>query len=190
MATKIVAVPTITLNVKGKSLEVQVGSNESLLSALRNRLGLTGTKYGCGEAQCGACTVLVDGRPVRSCRRPAASATDKKISTIDGLTQNGTLHPLQQAFLDEEAFQCGYCTPGMIMAAAALLSTNPNPNDEEIIQHMNGNICRCGTYPRIIAAIRRAGGRKARNSNNTQLSDCAIFSNSVVEMYFATWAQD
>jgi aerobic-type carbon monoxide dehydrogenase small subunit (CoxS/CutS family) len=131
-----------------------------LLSVLRNRLELTGAKYGCGEGQCGACTVLLDGKPVRSCRTSASSAAGKKISTIEGLSQNGNLHPLQQAFLDEEAFQCGYCTPGMILSAAALLTSNPSPSDEEILQHMNGNICRCGTYPRIMAAIHRAGGKK------------------------------
>src|SRR5215469_811832 len=105
---------TITLTVNGAQHQAEAGADESLLSVLRNRLGLTGTKYGCGEAQCGACTVLLDGRPVRSCRAPASSAVGKKISTIEGLSHNGNLHPLQQAFLEEEAFQCGYCTPGMI----------------------------------------------------------------------------
>ena len=152
--------PTITLLVNGKSLQADVGSDESLLSALRNHLGLTGPKYGCGESQCGACTVLVDGNPTRSCIIDATSGAGKKITTIEGLSQNGNLHPVQQAFLDEEAFQCGYCTPGMIMSAVALLSKNSRPTDEEIIEHMNGNVCRCGTYPRIMAAIRRAGGKK------------------------------
>lgn len=151
----------ITLIVNGKSLQADVGPDESLLSALRNRLGLTGTKYGCGESQCGACTVLVDGNPTRSCIIDATSGVGKKITTIEGLSQNGNLHPVQQAFLDEEAFQCAYCTPGMIMSAVALLNKNSKPTDEEIIEHMNGNVCRCGTYPRIMAAIRRAGGRKS-----------------------------
>ena len=152
----------ITLFVNGSEHIVSSGPEESLLSVLRNGLGLTGTKYGCGEGQCGACTVLLDGRAVRSCRTPAASVAGKKIQTIEALSHNGGLHPVQQAFLDEEAFQCGYCTPGMIMSAHALLSTNPAPSDEEIVQHMSGNICRCGTYPRIAAAIHRAaaGGAK------------------------------
>jgi aerobic-type carbon monoxide dehydrogenase small subunit (CoxS/CutS family) len=154
---------TITLLINGNERKVEAAPDESLLSILRNRLGLTGTKYGCGEGQCGACTVLVDGRAVRSCRRPVSSVAGSKILTIEGLGQNGNLHPLQQAFLEEEAFQCGYCTPGMIMSAHALLNTNPHPTDEEIVQQMNGNICRCGTYPRITAAIHRAsavGGKK------------------------------
>ena len=154
---------TITLFVNGNERKVEPAPEESLLSVLRNRLGLTGTKYGCGEGQCGACTVLIDGRSVRSCLIPAATVANKKIITIEGLGTNGNLHPLQQAFLDEEAFQCGYCTPGMIMSAHALLSTNPGPTEEQIIQHINGNICRCGTYPRIVAAIQQAsttGGKR------------------------------
>jgi aerobic-type carbon monoxide dehydrogenase small subunit (CoxS/CutS family) len=156
--------PTITLLVNGNQRVVEPAPEESLLSVLRNRLGLTGTKYGCGEGQCGACTVLIDGRSVRSCLTLAATvANNKKITTIEGLSPNGSLHPLQQAFLDEEAFQCGYCTPGMIMSAQALLRSNPNPTEEQIVQHMNGNICRCGAYPRIVAAIQRAstaGGKR------------------------------
>jgi aerobic-type carbon monoxide dehydrogenase small subunit (CoxS/CutS family) len=151
---------TISLIVNGSQHQVEAGGDESLLSVLRNRLGLTGTKYGCGEGECGACTVLLEGKPIRSCRRPASSVADMKISTIEGLSRNGALHPVQQAFLDEEAFQCGYCTPGMIMSAVSLLNNNSKPSDEEIIEHMNGNVCRCGTYPRIMAAIHRAGGKK------------------------------
>ena len=150
---------TITLLVNGSQKQAEALPDETLLSVLRNGLGLTGTKYGCGEGQCGACTVLLDGKAVRSCHTPAALATGKKIITIEGLSPNGGLHPVQQAFLDEEAFQCGYCTPGMIMSAVALLKANPNPTDGEIVQQMNGNICRCGTYPRIMAAIHKAGGK-------------------------------
>ena len=150
---------TITLLVNGSQKQAEALPDETLLSVLRNGLGLTGTKYGCGEGQCGACTVLLDGKAERSCRTPAARATGKKIITIEGLSPNGGLHPVQQAFLDEEAFQCGYCTPGMIMSAVALLKANPNPTDGEIVQQMNGNICRCGTYPRIMAAIHKAGGK-------------------------------
>lgn len=152
--------PTITFTVNGTRHRVEAQGDESLLSALRNQLGLTGTKYGCGEGLCGACTVLLDGLPIRSCRLPVTSLADKKIETIEGLSHNGNLHPLQQAFLDEEAFQCGYCTSGMIMSAVGLLNANPAPSEEQIFDHMNGNICRCGTYPRIVAAIRRAGGKK------------------------------
>jgi len=152
----------ITLIVNGTERKAEATAGESLLSVLRYRLGLTGTKYGCGEGQCGACTVLLEGKAVRSCITPAESAAGKKILTIEGLSQDGRLAPAQQAFLEEEAFQCGYCTPGMIMSAHALLAANPQPSEEEIKQRMNGNVCRCGTYPRIVAAIRRAatGGRK------------------------------
>jgi aerobic-type carbon monoxide dehydrogenase small subunit (CoxS/CutS family) len=147
--------PAITLTVNGTERKTEAAPGESLLSLLRNRLGLTGTKYGCGEGQCGACTVLVRGKAIRSCRIPAESAAGQKIVTIEGLSANGGLHPLQQAFLDEEAFQCGYCTSGMIMSAISALAADPHPSDEDIIQYMDGNICRCGTYPRILAAIRR-----------------------------------
>ena len=150
------AMSTITLLVNGTEHKIEAAAGEPLLWVLRNRLGLTGTKYGCGEGQCGACTVLLEGKPIRSCRTPAESAAGKKILTIEGLSANGSLHPVQQAFLDEEALQCGYCTPGMVLSACALLAATPRPSDEQIIQHMNGNICRCGTYPRILAAIQRA----------------------------------
>ena len=152
----------ITLIVNGTERKAEAAPGESLLSILRYRLGLTGTKYGCGEGQCGACTVLMEGKAVRSCLTPADSTAGKNILTIEGLSKDGRLAPVQQAFLDEEAFQCGYCTPGMIMSAHALLAGNQQPSEEEIKQRMNGNVCRCGTYPRIIAAIRRAaaGARK------------------------------
>jgi aerobic-type carbon monoxide dehydrogenase small subunit (CoxS/CutS family) len=153
----------LNLLVNGSRRSVDAPPEESLLSVLRNRLGLTGTKYGCGEGQCGACTVLLDGRAARSCRTPVREAAGKKITTIEGLAGNGALHPVQAAFLEEEAFQCGYCTPGMIVSAAALLEGNGNPSDEEIARRMAGNICRCGTYPRILAAVKKAAraSRKA-----------------------------
>ncbi|HSM87534.1 MAG TPA: (2Fe-2S)-binding protein [Candidatus Limnocylindrales bacterium] len=155
--------PTLTLLVNGKEHKVEAEAGESLLSVLRNRLDLTGTKYGCGEGQCGACTVLLNGKAVRSCRTPAESIGPRRILTIEGLAEDGRLHPVQQAFLDEEAFQCAYCTTGMIMSAHALLAATPRPTEQEIIQHMNGNICRCGVYPRVVAAIHRAaqGGRRS-----------------------------
>jgi isoquinoline 1-oxidoreductase subunit alpha len=146
----------IVLTVNGVRKSVQAPPEESLLSVLRNRLELTGTKYGCGEGQCGACTVLLDGRPERSCRTAVSEAAGKKLTTIEGLARNGQLHPVQAAFLEEEAFQCGYCTPGMILSAAALLESNPSPRPEDIAGHLAGNICRCGTYPRILAAVGRA----------------------------------
>jgi aerobic-type carbon monoxide dehydrogenase small subunit (CoxS/CutS family) len=148
--------PTISLLVNGTGHKVEVSAGDTLLWVLRNRLGLTGTKYGCGEGECGACTVLINGRPVRSCLAPAEFAAGKKIVTVEGLSAKGSLHPVQQAFLEEEAFQCAYCTSGMIMSACGLLAETPQPSDDEIITYMNGNICRCGTYPRIMAAIRRA----------------------------------
>ena len=144
------------LNVNGARLTVNAPQEESLLSVLRNRLNLTGTKYGCGEGQCGACTILLDGDATRSCLVPAASAVNSKIVTIEGLEQGGRLSAVQQAFLDAAAFQCGYCTSGMIMSATSLLQQHRNPTDEQIMDAMDGNVCRCGTYPRIIEAIRRA----------------------------------
>jgi aerobic-type carbon monoxide dehydrogenase small subunit (CoxS/CutS family) len=144
------------LNVNGNDVRVRAEGEESLLSALRNRLEMTGTKYGCGEGQCGACTVLVDGKPRRSCRVSVGSIANSRITTIEGLEHDGKLTPVQQAFLEEEALQCGYCTSGMIVSATALLRENPHPSEQQIVEFMNGNICRCGTYPRIIAAIQRA----------------------------------
>jgi len=146
----------ILLHVNGAEHRLQVADDEMLLYVLRDRLDLTGAKYGCGEGQCGACTVLLDGRPVRSCQTLAASVAGRKVATVEGLGDNGRLHRVQQAFLEEEAFQCAYCTPGMIMSAVGLLALNPQPSEEEIIRGMNGNICRCGTYARILAAVRRA----------------------------------
>jgi isoquinoline 1-oxidoreductase subunit alpha len=147
---------TLPLAVNGAERQVEAPADESLLSVLRDRLELTGTKYGCGEGQCGACTVLLDGRAVRSCRVPVSEAAGKRITTIEGLEREGRLHPVQAAFLEVEAFQCGYCTPGMIVAAAALLAAKPDPSDEEIVDGLAGNVCRCGTYPRILAAVKRA----------------------------------
>jgi len=144
------------LNVNGAPLHVNAPPQESLLFVLRNHLNLTGTKYGCGEGQCGACTVLINGRATRSCLIPVSAAASARIVTIEGLEQNGKLTHVQQAFIDEEALQCGYCTSGMILAATALLQKTPHPTDEQIVAAMNGNICRCGTYPRILAAIQRA----------------------------------
>jgi aerobic-type carbon monoxide dehydrogenase small subunit (CoxS/CutS family) len=146
----------IVLNVNGARVSVDAPADEPLLYVLRNRLQLTGTHYGCGEGQCGACTVLLDGRATRSCIVPVSTAANSKIVTIEGLEQHGQLSAVQQAFLDEGALQCGYCTSGMIMSATALLRNKPNPNDDEIVTAMNGNLCRCGTYPRILAAIKRA----------------------------------
>ena len=145
-----------SLLVNGAEHLIDVPPDESLLSVLRNRLDLTGTKYGCGEGQCGACTVLVEGKPVRSCRMSVRSAAGQKITTIEGLERDGRLHPLQEAFLRAEAFQCGYCTSGMIMSSLALLEANPHPSEAQIVRYMDGNICRCGTYSRIIAAIQDA----------------------------------
>ena len=153
---------SISLLVNGVRHEVDAAPNETLLSVLRDNLNLTGTKYGCGEGQCGACTVLLDGKPVRSCRASLNSAQGKAITTIEGVERNGKLQPIQEAFLHQEAFQCGYCTSGMILSAIALLQTNPSPSDGEIVRFMNGNICRCGTYLRIVAAIRQAAATPRR----------------------------
>lgn len=159
----------LTFNVNGSEQRVRAAEDEPLLWVLRNHLGLTGTKFGCGEGQCGACTVLMNGQATRSCITPASAASGAKIFTIEGLTQNGSLTPVQQAFLEEGAYQCGYCTSGMIMAATGLLRQHPHPSDEEILDAMNGNICRCGTYPRIVAAIHRvAGAPEKKEAENVQ----------------------
>ena len=148
--------PDITeLRINGTKVSLSADAERPLLSILRDDLNLTGTKYGCGEGQCGACTVLVDGTPTRSCITSVGAVASKSITTIEGLEQNGKLHPLQEAFLDCGAMQCGYCTCGMIMTGIALLRKNPKPATDEIVRFMEGNICRCGTYPRIIAAIQK-----------------------------------
>lgn len=146
----------IRLNVNGRDIRVSANKQETLLLVLRNRLELTGAKYGCGEGECGACTVLLDGKPRRSCMVPVGSAAGSRITTIEGVEQDGKLTTLQQAFLEEEALQCGYCTSGMIVSATALLRENPHPSRQQIIEFMDGNICRCGAYQRIVAAIERA----------------------------------
>jgi aerobic-type carbon monoxide dehydrogenase small subunit (CoxS/CutS family) len=148
----------MNLNVNGKKLQIEVDSQTPLLYVLRDHLNLTGTKYGCGEARCGACSVLVDGQVMRSCVTPVGRVSDKQITTIEGLEKDGKLTPLQEAFLKADALQCGYCTAGMVVAASNLLSKNPKPTREEIVKHMDGNICRCGTYLRIVRAIQIAAG--------------------------------
>jgi aerobic-type carbon monoxide dehydrogenase small subunit (CoxS/CutS family) len=147
---------TINLLINGQTFRVDAEPDAALLSVLREQLDLTGSKYGCGEGQCGACTVLIDGKAHRSCITPVSSVANKSVTTIEGLARGQHLHPVQQAFLDEDAMQCAYCTSGMIMSAVSLLNNKRNPSDEEILQFMQGNICRCGTYPRIVAAIRKA----------------------------------
>ncbi len=145
----------VPITVNGVRNEIAAAPETPLLWVLRERLGLTGTKFGCGVAQCGACTVHVDGAPVRSCVTSLAQVEGRAVTTIEGLSKDG-MHPLQKAWIAEQAPQCGYCQSGQIMSAAALLAEKKNPTRREIVLHMNGNICRCGTYPRIIAAIERA----------------------------------
>jgi isoquinoline 1-oxidoreductase alpha subunit len=146
---------TVSLTVNGKGVSVDAQPDTPLLWVLREHLKLTGTKYGCGSGQCGACTVHVDGKPVRSCQLQLSQVTDRKVTTIEGLSVNGD-HPLQKAWIAEQVPQCGYCQSGQIMQAAGLLSRNQKPTRAEIVEHMDGNICRCGTYPRIVRAIERA----------------------------------
>lgn len=146
---------TISLKLNGKTVEVEAAEDATLLWTLRETLHLTGTKYACGIAQCGSCTIHVDGVPTRSCVTPLASVADKSVTTIEGLSQK-RLTALQEAWIAEQVPQCGYCQSGQIMQAAALLAENPNPSREEIVNHMNGVLCRCGTYLRIIKAIERA----------------------------------
>jgi aerobic-type carbon monoxide dehydrogenase small subunit (CoxS/CutS family) len=147
---------TQELRINGKTVRVDADRDRPLLGVLRDDLGLTGSKYGCGEGRCGACTVLIDGAPARSCITKLGAVAAREVTTIEGLEKDGRLHPLQQAFLDAGAMQCAYCTSGMIVTGAALLQQNPDPSRQEIVEYMDGNICRCGTYTRIIAAIRSA----------------------------------
>jgi len=146
----------ISFELNGKPVRLSADPGRMLLWVLREDLGLTGTKFGCGAGFCGACTVIVDSEAVRSCATPVSAVEGKRVVTIEGLSRNGRLHPLQQAFLEHHAFQCGFCTPGMIMNAYALLLRNPQPTREQIIRAMDDNLCRCGSHPRIVAAIEQA----------------------------------
>jgi nicotinate dehydrogenase subunit A len=146
--------PNVTeLRVNGAARATDAHPDRTLLSVLRDDLGLTGAKYGCGEGRCGACTVLVDGRAVRSCQSRVEAVAGKPVRTVEGLAAGDRLHPAQAAFLEAGAMQCGYCTPGMVMAAVALLEQRPDPTREDVLRAMNGNVCRCGTYGRIVAAV-------------------------------------
>jgi aerobic-type carbon monoxide dehydrogenase small subunit (CoxS/CutS family) len=144
------------IEVNGKHYPFEYDPDTPLLFVLRDELGLTGSKYGCGEGQCGACTVLIGGAPRRSCQIAVSAAVGKPITTIEGLEKDGRLHPVQQAFLDAGAFQCAYCTSGMILSSVGLLQKTPNPSFSDIVQFLQGNVCRCGTYPRIIEAVQQA----------------------------------
>ena len=152
---------TISFTLNGKAVQPRVDGDRMLLWVLRSDLGLTGVKFGCGQALCGACTVLVDGAAVRSCSMPVKDVAGKQVLTIEGLSHGGKLDPIQDAFVKHAAFQCGYCTPGMILSAYALLASTPHPTRAEIIRHMDGNLCRCGSHVRVIAAIEEAA-RKGR----------------------------
>ena len=158
---------TLRFTVNGKARSVDTAADRPLLEVLREDLQLTGVKYGCGEGQCRACTVLINGRATPSCITPVRAVEGKSVVTIEGLSSSGTLHPVQQAFAEEGAMQCGYCTPGMILTAAALLDRTPRPTEEQIIDGMNGNLCRCCGYPRIIAAVHRAGEIRLQRKEGT-----------------------
>jgi aerobic-type carbon monoxide dehydrogenase small subunit (CoxS/CutS family) len=156
----------ITLQINGESRQVDVEPETPLLWVIRENLGLTGTKFGCGRAQCGACTVHMDGRPVRACVTPVGKAVDKAITTIEGIRgPDGGLHPVQAAWVAEQVPQCGYCQSGQIMSAVALLDASPTPTDQDIARAMRGNICRCGTYPRVQRGIKRAAAMVAANAS-------------------------
>lgn len=157
--------PRYTLRVNGRTHEVEGEAGDSLLSVLRDDLGLSGSKYGCGEGHCGACTVLVDNQLARSCRIRLAAAASRPIATIEGVAEGDRLQPVQEAFLDSEAFQCGYCTPGMVMATIALLRAHPDPSDDDIGKFLARNVCRCGTYPRIVDAVKMAAARLRAGSS-------------------------
>lgn len=156
---------TFSFRVNGRAHEVDGEPGDSLLSVLRYELDLTGSKFGCGEGHCGACTVLVDNQAARSCVTSLNAARGKNITTIEGLAAGERLHPVQQAFLEVEAFQCGYCTPGMVMATVSLLRANPDPSEADIAKVLDRNVCRCGTYPRIVQAIRLAARRMQSSSS-------------------------
>ncbi len=158
----------IELQINGTTRRVEAEADRTLLSVLRDDLDLTGTKYGCGEGQCGACTVLIDGQATRSCLVQVGAVAGRRITTIEGLEENGRLHPLQEAFLAVDAMQCGYCIPGMLMSGAGLLKKNPHPTETDILRAMEGNLCRCGTYPRIVEAIRRAANGKTAQKGGAQ----------------------
>ncbi|MBV9625232.1 MAG: (2Fe-2S)-binding protein [Acidobacteria bacterium] len=159
---------SFTLLVNGAAYSLDVPPEETLLSVIRERLGLTGSKYGCGEGRCGACTVLIEGSPVRSCSMKIGAAAGKTITTIEGLASGGSLHPVQQAFLEKQAFQCGYCTPGMILSALALLEHITAPTSEQIGRYLDGNVCRCGTYPRIIEAVHAAALSRSKPNGKSR----------------------
>jgi aerobic-type carbon monoxide dehydrogenase small subunit (CoxS/CutS family) len=150
----------ITLTVNNQVRNLSVDPRMSLLDVVREELGLTGTKYGCGEGQCAACTVLVDDKPVMGCQTPIGEVANKKVMTIEGLAKGDALHPVQEAFLAEGAFQCGYCTAGMIMGAVGLLIETPHPTEAQVRERMNGHLCRCGGYARLVKAVHRAGEEK------------------------------
>jgi len=157
----------ITLNVNGREYLLEVAPNEILLNVLRDRLNLTGTKYGCGLGECGACTVLVEGRAILSCQTLAVSMDGKRIITIEGVSEHGNLHPLQEAFIEEGAIQCGFCTPGMILASKALLDRNPDPSIDDIKDALRGNFCRCTGYVNIFRAVQKAARNMAKGRKGT-----------------------
>lgn len=157
---------TISFQLNGKKTEVRIDPAETLLWVLRNHFNLTGTKFGCGNGFCGSCTVLIDNEPIRSCTVPVSDVAGKKVTTIEGLAANGKLHPVQQAFVDHDALQCGYCTPGMILTSVGFLSKNPSPSRQEIIEGLEDNLCRCGAHLRIVDAVESAakvmkGGKRS-----------------------------
>jgi aerobic-type carbon monoxide dehydrogenase small subunit (CoxS/CutS family) len=154
--------PDISFTLNGKQVTVSTGGDRMLLWVLRTDLGLTGTKYGCGQMLCGACTVLVDGQAVRSCVLPVSNVAGKEVTTIEGLARDGKLHPVQEAFVKHDALQCGFCTPGMILTACDLLLRNPRPTRAAIIQQMENSLCRCGAHTRIVQAIESAANEMAR----------------------------
>ena len=156
--------PAYTLQINGRAHRVEGDARDNLLSVIRYDVGLTGTKFGCGEGHCGACTVLIDGEAARSCVTPLSSAAGRTITTIEAVADGDRLHPVQQAFLDAEAFQCGYCTPGMVMSTIALLKNTPSPSEQDIARLMDRNVCRCGDYARIVRAVRLAAERTGSTS--------------------------